>query len=155
MAKKKLDENLVAETIRAVIEQLGVSATIEVSREDKIYFIDISSDDSSLLIGKHGSNLDSLQFILAVILKISTKSDDFEIFVDVNNWRRQKEERLTQMANSIAQKVTLDNKPQSLYNLSSSERRVIHSALSGHPEIETVSEGEGSDRHLIIRLRNA
>ncbi|MBI2012785.1 KH domain-containing protein [Candidatus Curtissbacteria bacterium] len=151
MPKVKLDENLVAENIKEIIEKLAISATIEVSRIEKTFFIDISSEDSALLIGKHGINLDSLQFILSVRLKTITGDDDFEVFVDVGNWRRQKEERLKQVAFSVAQKVAQSKTPEALYNLKANERRVIHLALTGHLEVETLSEGEGIDRHLMIK----
>ena len=151
MAKAKLDENFVAENVRLVIEKLGVSATAEVSRIKDTYFVDISSFDSSLLIGKYGVNLESLQFILAVRLKSLTERDDFEIFVDVDNWRKQKEDKLKKMAESIAEKVGTSGQAEPLYNLKASERRVIHTVLTGHPTVTTVSEGEGIDRHLIIK----
>lgn len=154
MAKAKLDENLVAESIREIIEKLQVPATIEVSRQDNIFLVDIDSEDSSLLIGKYGVNLESLQFILAVRIKTLTGDDDFEIYVDVGNWRKKKDEKLKQMALDAAQRVAAENEPQSIYNLKNSERRVIHVALADHPNVETVSEGEGENRHIIIRPRN-
>ena len=154
MAKAKLDENLVAESIREIIEKLQVPATIEVSRQDSIFFVDIDSEDSSLLIGKHGVNLESLQFILAVRIKTLTGDDDFEIYVDVGNWRRRKEEKLKQMALGAAQRVESENEPQAIYNLTNSERRVVHVALADHPAVETISEGEGENRHIIIKPRS-
>ena len=154
MAKAKLDENLVAESIREIIEKLQVPATIEVSRQDSIFFVDIDSEDSSLLIGKHGVNLESLQFILAVRIKTLTGDDDFEIYVDVGNWRRRKEEKLKQMALGAAQRVESENEPQAIYNLTNSERRVVHVALADHPAVETISEGEGENRHVIVKPRN-
>jgi len=154
MAKAKLDENLVAESIREIIEKLQVPATIEVSCQDNIFFVDIDSEDSSLLIGKYGVNLESLQFILAVRIKTLTGDDDFEIYVDVGNWRKRKDEKLKQMALDAAQRVASENEPQSIYNLKNSERRVIHVALADHPSVETVSEGEGENRHIIIRSKN-
>ena len=154
MAKAKLDENLVAESIREIIEKLQVPATIEVSRQDSIFYVDIDSEDSSLLIGKHGVNLESLQFILAVRIKTLTGDDDFEIYVDVGNWRRRKEEKLKQMALDAAQRVETENEPQAIYNLTNSERRVVHVALADHPAVETISEGEGENRHIIIKPRS-
>jgi len=154
MAKAKLDENIVAESIREIIEKLQVPATIEVSRQDSIFFVDIDSEDSSLLIGRHGVNLESLQFILAVRIKTLTGSDDFEIYVDVGNWRRKKEEKLKQMALDAAQRVESENEPQAIYNLTNSERRVVHVALADHPAVETISEGEGENRHIIVKPRN-
>ena len=154
MAKAKLDENLVAESIREIIEKLQVPATIEVSRQDSIFFVDIGSEVSSLLIGKHGVNLESLQFILAVRLKTLTGSDNFEIYVDVGNWRKKKEEKLRQMALDAAQRVESENEPQAIYNLTNSERRVVHVALADHPAVETISEGEGENRHIIVKPRS-
>lgn len=151
MAKVKLDENLVAKNVKELIEMLNVSATAEISKIDNTYFVDISSEDSSLLIGKQGANLESLQFILAVRLKSQTQSDDFEIFLDIDGWRKQKEQRLEKMASSIAQRVEETGKEEFLYNLKPSERRVIHSYLTGHPTVTTVSEGEGDARYLIIK----
>lgn len=162
MAKTKIDENLVAENVREIIEHLGVSATAEVWREDEqegskkgkgnpVFYVDINSEDSALLIGKNGANLESLQFILAVRLKTQTKEEDFEVYVDVDNWRKQKEEKLKDMALSIAQKVAETATPQQLYNLRPSERRVVHTVLTDHPKVTTISEGEGIDRYLIIK----
>lgn len=151
MAKAKLDENYLAENVKLIIEKLGVSAVAEVSRINDTFFVEIASEDSSLLIGKYGTNLESLQFILAVRLKSLTGRDDFEIFIDVDGWRRQKEEKLKKMALSIAEKVSTSGKPESLYNLKSADRRVIHTILTGHPRVVTLSEGEGVDRYLIIK----
>jgi len=148
---KKLDEYLVAENIKELIEKLGVSATAEISKIDETYFVDIKSDDSSLLIGKHGTNLDSLQFILAVRLKSITGEEDFELFLDIDGWRKQKEEELTNMANGIADRVAQGGKDEQLYNLKPSERRVIHTVLTDHPKVTTISEGEGESRYLIIK----
>jgi len=149
--KPFLDENFVAEQVRQIIEKLGVSATAEVSRMDKTFTVDISSSDSSLLIGKYGVNLDSLQFILAVRIKTLTGEEDFEIFVDIDGWRRQKEDKLKNMALSVADEVAKSGKPESLFNLKASERRVIHTVLTDHPKVQTISEGEGLDRYLVIK----
>src|SRR3989344_568293 len=151
MAKPKLDETKVAQNVKELIEHLGVSAQAEISKVDNTYFVDISSEDSSLLIGKHGANLEALQFILAVRLKSQTGLEDFELFVDVDGWRKQKEERLQTMAKNLADKVAESGKDEILYNLKPSERRVIHSTLTEHPKVTTLSEGEGESRYLVIK----
>lgn len=146
-----LDENLVAQQVKDLIEKLGVSATAEISRVDEIFFVDISSEDSSILIGKQGTNLDSLQFILAVRLRSKTNDQDFELFVDIDGWRKQKEDKLEQMAQNLAGKVAQSQKEEILYNLKPSERRVIHTVLTNHPKVSTLSEGEGDARYLVIK----
>ena len=153
MAEINLDENLVAQDVKELIENLGVSATAEISKVENTFFVDISSNDSSLLIGKHGVNLESLQFVLAVRLKLQTGKEDFELFLDVDGWRKQKEEKLEKMAISLAEKVTESGKEEILYNLKPSERRVIHTSLTNHPQVTTLSEGEGEGRYVIIKPR--
>ena len=149
--KPKLDEDFVANQVGQIIENLGVSASVEVEKIENTYNVDIASEDSSLLIGKYGSNLESLQFILAVRLKTLTGDDDFEVFVDIDGFRKQKEEKLKKMALSIAQDVKQSGKPEPLYNLKPSERRVVHMALEGNKDVVSESEGEGSERHLVIK----
>ena len=153
MAKPKLDENFVADQVKQIIEKLGVSASAEVEKVEGTFFVDIASEDSSLLIGKYGSNIDSLQFILAVRLKTLTDDDKFELFVDVDGWRKQKEEKLKKLALAVAEEVAASGKPEPLYNLKPSERRVIHTILTDHDKVTTISEGEGEDRHIIIKPR--
>lgn len=147
----KLDENLIAENVQQLIELLGVPATAEVSFQEQTFYVDISSPDSSLLIGKFGANLEALQFALAVRLKTQTGDEEFELFVDVDGWRRQREEKLKNMASQIAEKVTSSGQPEPIYNLKASERRVIHTALTDHPDVATESVGEGEERYLIIK----
>ena len=150
---KKLDENFVADQVKQLIEKLGLSATAEVSRLDKTFIIDIASADSSLLIGKYGANLESLQFILAVRIKIQTNEDDFEVVLDVDGWRKDREEKLQSQAATIAQEVAATGQAQTLEDLQAWQRRVIHLALADHPQVATESEGEGQDRRLVIKPR--
>lgn len=152
--KIKFDENFVAQNVKDIIEKLGVSATAEVSRENDTYFVDIASEDSSLLIGKYGINLESLQFILAVRLKTLSGIDDFEVFVDIDSWRRQKEDRLKKMALQTVDRVIESGKEEPLYNLSASERRVIHTALTDHPKVQTESVGIGPSRYLVVKPKS-
>lgn len=153
MAKIKLDENLVAQNVKELIERLGVSATAEISKIDDNYFVDIKSEDSSLLIGKYGTNLESLQFVLAVRLKSQTHTDDFDVYLDIDNWRKSKEQKIEKMALATAAKVEETQQEEPLYNLKPSERRVIHALLTNHPKVTTESTGEGESRYLIIKPR--
>ncbi|MDO8260675.1 MAG: R3H domain-containing nucleic acid-binding protein [Candidatus Magasanikbacteria bacterium] len=153
MAKIKLDENLVAQNVKELIENLGVSATAEISKVDDNYFVDIKSEDSSLLIGKYGINLESLQFVLAVRLKTQTGLEDFDVYLDIDNWRKSKEQKIEKMALATAAKVEETQQEEPLYNLKPSERRVIHALLTDHPKVTTESTGEGESRYLIIKPR--
>lgn len=153
--KSKLDENLVAQNVKELIEKLGVSATAEISKVDNSYFVDIDSEDSSLLIGKYGANIESLQFVLAVRLKSQTQSDDFEVFLDIDGWRKEREQKLERMAQKIAEKVQETGTEEPIYNLKPSERRVIHALFTAHPRVTTESTGEGQARYIVIKPRKS
>ncbi|MCX6724573.1 MAG: hypothetical protein NTV20_00525, partial [Candidatus Shapirobacteria bacterium] len=73
------------------------------------------------------------------------------VLVNVGDYREKREESLTNMAKSLAQKVKFSGTSQSLPPMSSAERRIIHLALAEETEMETISEGEGRDRHVVIK----
>jgi spoIIIJ-associated protein len=73
------------------------------------------------------------------------------ISVNVGDWREKQEEYLSEMAKVTAERAKQTGEPQNLYNLSPSQRRIIHIALSEDKEIETESVGEGEERYLVVK----
>ena len=73
------------------------------------------------------------------------------VLVDVDGWRERREETVTQIALSAAARVNQTGEEVPIYNLSPFERRVAHMALSEDPGVTTESEGEGRDRHLVVK----
>src|SRR3972149_7152886 len=142
-AKKLLEE---------LFSLIGIKADIEVEEakgEEKELNIKIDSkEESGLLIGSHGSTLEAIQYFLGLALKNET-GEWVRINVDIAGWKGKQDERLKSLAQHTAELAIKKNEPQSLYNLTPSERRVIHLALVDNKEVETESQGEGEERFLV------
>lgn len=134
-----------------LLARLGFDCQIEISlTEDNRYLVKIQTNEPNLLIGYHGQTLSALQLIINLAVQKET-SVWTPIVLDIGDYRERREEQLRQLALNIAQRVRFSGQPQSLTRLSAAERRIIHLALADDEMVETLSEGEGSDRHLVIR----
>lgn len=102
------------------------------------------------LIGFRGRNLASLQLILGLMVKQSV-GEWVKILLDINNYRNEQKERLTKMAQDLGQKVIATGVPVEMANMSAYERRICHMALVEMEGITGESEGEGEDRHIVIK----
>lgn len=116
----------------------------------KIIRINVQIDeDASLLIGYKGGNLAALQAVLRLIFQ--KRFDPCPIiFLDVNNYRQQREEYIRQLAKKTARQVALTKKPVELEPMNAAERRVVHSELAAHPELTTQSRGTGEERRVVV-----
>jgi len=88
-----------------------------------------------------------LDFILKGIVR---KEGGEAVFVDVNNYRKEREELIRKLARAAAKKSVVNKESVSLPPMNSFERRIVHSELSMHPDIKTHSEGEGKERHILV-----
>ncbi len=144
------------ESASSLLNQLGFDdVTISTTKDDDgvIHLnIDTSPDNSGLLIGFHGENIQALQLILGYM--INKGSNEWNpISVNIGDYREKRKESLESMASNAAQRVKLTQQSVTLPYLSSNERRIVHLMLSQDNEIETFSEGTGRDRRLIIDLK--
>lgn len=118
--------------------------------------IKVPQEESGLLIGFHGDTLAAIQRLTRVIFQ--EELQDKRLVVNVNEYREQRSDRLKQMAEKAAEQVLETGRPYRFANLPSHERFVIHSTIGDNPDyagLESVSEGEGRDRVLIIRPKAA
>ena len=136
-------------------EQLTVS--VDDSTADAIVVhIEVPAEESGLLIGFHGETLTAIQRITRVIFQ--EELGEKRLVVNINEYREQRAEKLTEMAERAALQVRETGRPYRFSYLPANERFVIHSALSENPDfsdVESVSEGEGRARTLIVRLKQA
>ena len=134
-----------------LLKGLEVEAEVEVLKEDDLIKINLTPKDPAVLIGHHGRNLFALQTILSQMAY--RQIGEFRVLVDVDGYRKQREDQLRDSALELAERVESNGKEQCLVPMSSFERRIIHLALSEDEKIETVSEGEGEERHIVIKLK--
>ena len=144
-------------TLQALVSELfslmGVNPKIEVSydKANEAYIINIEAgDETGLLIGRKAETLGSIQMILGIMLKQKT-GEWARVLVNVGDYREKEEDYLKNLAESAAVRAKETGEPQSLYNLKPGQRRTIHLYLANDKEIETESQGEGSERYLLIK----
>ena len=114
--------------------------------------IDLSGDDMGVLIGKRGQTLDSLQYLVSLVVNKDAQ-DYIRVKVDTEDYRRRRKETLENLAKNIAYKVKRTKRPVSLEPMNPYERRVIHSALQNDRYVTTHSEGDEPFRRVVVPLK--
>ncbi len=94
----------------------------------------------------------SLEQILKIIIKKNNLLDLETLFIDINNYRKQRENLIIELAKAAAQKTLATKEPVHLPSMNSYERRLVHKELATRPDLKTESQGEGLDRHIIINV---
>ena len=111
-----------------------------------------SGDEMGILIGKRGQTLDSLQYIISLV--VNKESDSYiRVKVDTENYRERRKETLETLAKNIAYKVKRTRRSVALEPMNPYERRIIHSALQNDRYVETHSEGEEPYRKVVVTLK--
>jgi spoIIIJ-associated protein len=140
----------IKQTAEELLTKLEITGVVSVDTDESGAFrVHIETEETGLLIGFHGRTLESFQMILGMM--IGKKLGKWErIYVNVGDYREKREEALMYMAQRAAERALSSGRPVELTRLSASERRVIHLTLSGDDRVQTVSEGEGMDRRLVV-----
>ena len=111
--------------------------------------IDISGDDSGLLIGRRGQSLQSLQFIVNLIVR-KEFGESVRVVLDVERYRQRREASLRDMANKVAERVTQTGRGITLEPMSAADRRIVHLSLADRDDVSTESVGFGEERKVSI-----
>ncbi|MCV9886597.1 protein jag [Metabacillus halosaccharovorans] len=141
--------NAVQEFLVDVIQKMGINADVQVKQSGKVIKIQLSGDKMSVLIGKRGQTLNSLQYLTQLVANRNS-NHYLQIILDAENYREKRKETLKQLAGRLAKQAIHTSKNVSLEPMPSYERKVIHAALAEFKEIKTYSVGEEPNRHLVI-----
>lgn len=154
-ARKNASVNEIAtEFLKKVFEamELTVKINMEINEEEGVVNIDLVGDDMGILIGKRGQTLDSLQYLVSLV--INKESEKYlRVKLDTENYRERRKATLENLAKNIAYKVKRIKKPVALEPMNPYERRIIHSALQNDKFVTTKSEGEEPYRHVVVVLK--
>ena len=143
IAKEFLQQVCTAMKLKVFIEKMTVHDNIVLS---------LRGDDLAILIGKHGQTLDALQYLTN--LAANRDADErIRIIVDVEDYRKRREDTLTQLAVRLAGKVKRERKDITLEPMNAPERKIIHIALQDDDKVVTLSEGEDPFRRVVISLK--
>lgn len=129
-----------------------VAVDVKYDEENKNLNIDLSGDEMGILIGKRGQTLDSLQYLVSLV--VNKGSEEYiRVKVDTEDYRKRRKETLENLAKNIAYKVKRTKRSVSLEPMNPYERRVIHSALQNDKYVTTHSEGEEPFRRVVVTLK--
>ncbi|MGB8451081.1 MAG: RNA-binding cell elongation regulator Jag/EloR [Anaerocolumna sp.] len=149
-------DNMAKDFLNKVFKAMNIEAKLEVEYDEAGSSIDINiiGDDMGVLIGKRGQTLDSLQYLVSLVL--NKESDNYlKVKLDTENYRQRRKETLENLGKNIAYKVKRTRKSVSLEPMNPYERRIIHSVLQNDKFVETHSEGEEPYRRVVITLKKS
>ncbi len=134
-----------------ILDSMGVPAQIVIESEYPIY-LTVNSEDSALMIGKGGETLRAFQAVVNMLYR-NKHSDGGYVGVDINGYKKERVEKVQALAQELADKVRDTGDDQHLNPMNAFERRSVHTLLAENPDVVTGSEGEGIDRHVVIKKR--
>jgi spoIIIJ-associated protein len=138
--------------VSTMISKMGYDAMVTVSfRKERKLGLNIDSENSSIIIGRKGKNLDAIQLLANVF--VGQIDPDQKIVVDSENYRMRHEEQLIRMAFKTAEQVKKSGRSRLLEPMNPYERRLVHTALNDFGGVDTKSEGEGLYKQIRISSR--
>jgi len=150
MEKIEIIKKEAEELIKKMIDNF----TLEITEENDVFYINIKTEEASTIIGRFGETIRSLQKILEVIL-YKTFGQSIEVLVNVNDFRQKQKEKLENLVEDLTKKIEETGKEQTINNLSSYERKIIHQLVTNkYPNLTSYSTGEGRLRKLVITKKD-
>ena len=140
--------------LKDVLHAMDIAAVVEAeyNAEEEALEINLIGEDMGVLIGKRGQTLDSLQYLVSLVVNKGTNGY-IRVKVDTENYRERRKATLENLAKNIANKVVRTRRPVSLEPMNPYERRIIHSALQNNKYVTTHSEGEEPYRKVVVTLK--
>ncbi|MBQ6322681.1 MAG: protein jag, partial [Lachnospiraceae bacterium] len=140
------------EFLSGMFRSMDMDVQIEQTMENDVLSINLTGDDMGVLIGKRGQTLDSVQYLVSLVVNRGNASY-VRVKVDTENYRERRKATLENLAKNIAFKVKKTRKSVYLDPMNPYERRIIHSALQADPYVTTHSEGEEPNRKVVVTLK--
>jgi spoIIIJ-associated protein len=145
-------EDTVREILEEVVEGLGLRGTVEVERDNEVVTGTVHGEDLGLFIGRHGQTIDAVQHLIFRIALARGAGDegDLRVVIDAEGYRARRAEALQRVADQAADDARRHGRPVALDAMTASERKIVHEYLRDRGGVETYSEGEEPDRHLVV-----
>lgn len=152
---KKYDPVLVAKIfLKEMFLSMGLSVDINANLKDsKHLFINLIGEEMGILIGKRGQTLDSLQYLVNLVVN-KGEAAYVSVTLDTENYRQRRKDTLESLAKNLSKKVKATHKSVTLEPMNPYERRIIHSAIQNDKFTMTHSEGEEPFRYVVITPKN-
>mgnify|MGYP001580558358 CR=1 FL=1 len=147
------------ETIKKIVKEFLEKMTFEVEveasvKEGQTIIVNVEAEEPQILIGERGETLMEIQHLLKLILRKELKSQEpFYIDLDINDYKKKKNDYLKETAKNAAEEVLMTKKEKELPPMSSYERRIVHMELSQRSDVVSESVGEEPDRRIVVKPR--
>ena len=146
-----LEKEKARKFLRDVLESMDIKAEIRIKDTKEGIYINLSGPKMGVIIGRRGQTLDSLQYLVSLVINKDKEKDSYvKVILDTEDYRKKREQTLQRLARRLAEKVQKTGKKIELEPMNPYERRIIHSTLQEFPDITTFSEGEEPYRKVII-----
>ena len=142
------------EFLKKIFKSMHKDIQIECIEEDINYKFNLIGDDLGVLIGKHGQTLDSLQYLTNMAANKNVTGARVRIVLDVENYRKRREETLCQLAERLANKARKYRTKVVLEPMNRHERKIIHMALQDYAEIITYRDGVEPHRKIVVDIKH-
>ena len=154
--KNQSIEDIAREFLNKIFSAMELTVKLDINvvegEKENTININVIGDDIGILIGKRGQTLDSLQYLVSLV--VNKESEKFNrVKLDTENYRERRKATLENLARNISLKVKRIKKPVALEPMNPYERRIIHSALQNDKYCTTKSEGEEPYRHVVVILK--
>jgi spoIIIJ-associated protein len=147
--KTDLDE--IEKEIRGFFEKMTIIFEIDpLSQKDETLNVNLRAEEPQFLIGERGQTLQEIQHILKIILKRKIPEIIF-LNLDINDYKKKKNNYLTELAKSVADEVVLSKKEKILPPMPAYERRIIHLELAERKNVTSESIGQEPERRVVIK----
>ncbi len=147
-----LEDHKAITFLNEVIKEMGLDCDVTGKMGTETIYLNIQGKDSGTIIGKRGQTLDSIQYLVSLVVN-KDQNKYTRVVVDAENYRAKRERTLEALAYRLASKVTRSRRSVKLEPMNPYERKVIHATLQNHPHVTTRSEGEDPYRRVIIELK--
>ncbi len=137
--------------IQDILKHFNVGEVVidEYEGDEGELILDITGGDLAVMIGRHGNTLDALQTIFNSII-IRELGFRYPVVIDVEGYKSRQRQKLESIARSSANKAASQRRNINLHPMTPYERRIIHITLKDDDRVDTLSEGEGNARHVVI-----
>lgn len=145
-------EEQLGEILDNLLGMLLLEGSYEIEEMDENFSVSIETKDAGRLIGARGESLDALQLLVNQMVAKKVGEENFKrVVIDVEGWRKQKEDELKVSAESWGKQVLENGQPLDLEPMAPWQRRIVHMVISETKGLSSESVGEGRDRHIVIK----
>jgi len=144
---------VIKQVIVEILQRMGIEAEIENRFLEETVIFNLRTSDSGMLIGQYGANLSALQY-LARLLAFRRLGESVRFVVDVEDYKKNREEFLRELARQAAERVRETKEGLLLKPMSAYERRVIHAEIGNFEDVISESAGEEPERRVLIKPKS-